>query len=257
MASIFTIQTPDSTAGDATATLGTVFTIDSNGYTCTAGRYYNQTDIYNGTTVQMGLWAGSTLVASGSRLQSSDPAGFITVPWTTPVNLTTGVTYTVGFLGSGYTYDSGGLSSAVDNAPLHSVATGGRYDYGASLQRPTSTTGTNFFADVVVELVTVDTVNVGSLAWSGIPPVLSFEDVVEGSGPGSFAWSGVVANSTLADPLVGTARIGSFAWAGVEAGSTAGSSTVSATQRILTVAGEDRILTVAGETRTITIPPEA
>jgi hypothetical protein len=155
MASIRTSQVPNTTGADAQVNIGCIFTIDTDGYECTGGRYYKLTALYDDDpAVQMGLWAGSTLIASASRSQTAgDAEGWIDLAWT-PVPLSTGVTYTVALLtpgAIGYCYLAGGLTSAIDNAPLHTPATAGRYEYGATLTRPTAnTTGTDFFTDVVV-----------------------------------------------------------------------------------------------------------
>jgi hypothetical protein len=53
-----------------------------------------------------------------------------------------------------------------------------------------------------------------------VAPVLSFEDVVDGTGPGSFSWGGVRAQSVGISTA--TARVGGLTWLGVPASSTQG-----------------------------------
>jgi hypothetical protein len=155
-ATIFTTQTPATSVGDNQVVMGTAFTAETT-LTCTAGRYYKADSLYDGLTMTMGLWDGAgTLITSTTRVQSAgDPIGWITVTWPAAVNILPTSTWTVGLLtpgNNGYYYTTGGLTSAVDNSPLHSVATGGRYLYNATLARPTNTTTANFFIDVLVNV---------------------------------------------------------------------------------------------------------
>lgn len=169
MTYIFTTQLPVTSAGDSQLNYGVAFTVDTN-CTSSRGRFIAGVPSLNGATVTMGLWNGAgTLIASGTAtVGTADPTVWINVNWASTVSLVTGQTYTVGVLtpgNNGYAYTTAELTSAINNAPLHSVAGGGRFSYGSTLARPTTTTNTNFYADV--EAIVSGDVTVTAVAATG------------------------------------------------------------------------------------------
>lgn len=160
---IYSSQTPSNpTAGTSSGiTLGIAFTTD-NSVLATGARYYNPSpQLWDTLTVQMGLWNGSgTLLASGSRVQSSgEPTGWVTVPFSAAVTITSGITYTVAYMApSGTVPASSNLFfNPVDNTPLHVGSAGGRVNNSnlGTLTYPTSTSSTGYFADIVASDPTV------------------------------------------------------------------------------------------------------
>jgi hypothetical protein len=95
------------------------------------------------------LWAADgTLLATGTFIESA--SGWQTLQFTSPVAITANTTYVASYSTSvgQYAANPGQLASGFDHAPLHIVATGGRYLYGAPAF-PTNAVGHNYWVDVV------------------------------------------------------------------------------------------------------------
>lgn len=95
------------------------------------------------------LWSSDgTLLATGTFVGEST-SGWQTMLFNAPVSITANTTYvvsystTVGF----YAVDVNGLSSGIDNGPLHVPAGGSRYQYGSGY--PATSSNHNFWVDVV------------------------------------------------------------------------------------------------------------
>lgn len=244
---IFTTEVPSTSAGDSQVTVGVEFTVDTDG-TSPGGRFYVLSTEANGKTISMGLWnAAGTLLGTGSyTAAASEPPGWKVVNWASPVPLVTTETYTVGHNNTGYAYTAGGLAAAINNPPLHTPASGGRFTYG-TLAKPTTSTDTNFFSDITYVAAagggTTDTAGTGGTTWSGVGATsvagavhqsqegaLSWSGVLASSAAaavhqsqeGTLCWSGVNANSTTVPAITDTARLGALSWSGVRAQSVAG-----------------------------------
>lgn len=171
MTTLFTTQVPtDPGSQDAQVTIGTVFTCSASDQTATGVRYYKGRSDGDGTTQTVYLFnASNTVIASGTHLQSGEPINtWITVPFTTPVALSSGVQYTVahntGAASKSYAATASGLASAgaVSNGPLATVAHGGRYIYTTGSAYPSNVVDTDFFIDIVTQAPNVaPTANAG------------------------------------------------------------------------------------------------
>ena len=137
-----TLTDPDSVPIE----LGTQFTADTAG-SVTGVRFYKGPS--NGGSHTVSLWN-----TSGTRLATANVTGESSTGWQTasfaaPVALTAGTAYVVSYLAPNGRYSSTGnaLSAAVDNAPLHSVANGGRYLYGGGF--PSNASSASYWVDPV------------------------------------------------------------------------------------------------------------
>lgn len=180
MPAIHTSQIPTqlNEADSSQYTLGMAFHSDVAGQ-ITALNYYKGTSTsFNNRTISLGLWdASGTLLASTTRRQtSSDPQGWISAVLGTPVSITAGATYVVGYetgATSGYVDTPGGLSAGIDNAPLHAYADStsqhnGLFHSGTSLTFPTTSAGgTDYFVDVEFTPSGATAAAAGSLAITG------------------------------------------------------------------------------------------
>lgn len=193
MPSIFTTQTPQANiAGDPALVVGTGFTIDSVGYEVNAIRYWKWDSANDGLAIPVALYDDTeTELGSGSRVQSgADPTGWTVVPLSSPVTITTGVTYAPGgFFNGNYPYTANELTSAVDNAPLHTVPTGGRFLQPASgIADPTSTSNNNYYIDVVIDLISVQfSAKPIRFGMRGPAPILDIVNLIRGTGPIRYA----------------------------------------------------------------------
>jgi hypothetical protein len=166
MATIFGSLTPANLGNqDNQATLGVVFTVSTNDQTATGIRYYKGRTDGDNILRLVALRNGSgTIIASGTRTQLvSDPIGWITVPFTIPVALSSSITYTAtyntGAASKSYANTPNDLANAVSNPPLATPATAGRWLYSApstagdptTLPNPTNTSTTNYFVDIVTQ----------------------------------------------------------------------------------------------------------
>ncbi len=140
---LFEFATPGTVdSGDGGAVeLGVKFRSDRAG-TATGVRFYK-------AAANTGTHIGSLWSATGTRLAQVTFSGESASGWqwagfSTPVDLTAGTTYVVSYHAPNghYSVTGGGLASAFDNAPLHTLAgsstDNGVYMYGSSSQFPTN-----------------------------------------------------------------------------------------------------------------------
>ena len=141
--------------------LGVKFTTDASGYV-------NGVRFYKGSA-NTGTHVGSLWDSSGSLLAQATftgetASGWQAVSFPDPVPVTAGATYVASYHSpGGYAYTSFGLQGAVDNSPLHAVASGsgggnGVFKYSASSAFPTQTyNATNYWVDVSFNTVAQNT----------------------------------------------------------------------------------------------------
>lgn len=235
MATIYTNQVPASLAEQDTVryTLGTVFTSDVAGQV-TAIRYYkgNSTTAWNNQTITVGLYtATGTLLGSGTRtFLSTDPQGWVSVPLTTPVDITAGTVYVASYetgATTNYVDTPGGFTSAgIDNPPLHALQDStsqhnGVFHQGNTLTFPTSTfQGADYFVDVEFTAASAGpshgTVS-GTATWTG---AVAGTTRRAGSATGHIAWLGTVTGHAPApDAIPSGSTTGGLTWTGAVAGS--------------------------------------
>lgn len=128
--------------------VGTKFTADVDG-TVTAVKFYKG-------PLNVGSHTGSVWTSTGTLLGSvsfsnETAAGWQTAYFTTPVSITADTTYIVSYTApnGGYAVSASGLATPVDSGPLHTLATGGVYNYGAGAPLATSTS--NYWVDVIFQ----------------------------------------------------------------------------------------------------------
>jgi hypothetical protein len=154
---IFDLTTPstvDALDGSAVE-LGVKFKSDVGGQV--AGVRFYKAAANTGTHVGS-LWtSGGTLLARAT-FTSESASGWQNVTFSTPVAITAGTTYVASYLAPNGHYSAGGqgLTSAVDNGPLHTIANAssanGVYAYsGASVFPSDSWNATNYYVDVMFE----------------------------------------------------------------------------------------------------------
>lgn len=126
--------------------LGVKFRADVQG-TVSGVRFYKG-------PLNVGTHTGSLWTATGTLLASvtftgESSTGWQTASFSTPVDIAADTTYIVSYRApaGGYAYTSGGLSSAVDSGPLHTLAAGGVYTYGSGA--PLTASSTNYWVDLV------------------------------------------------------------------------------------------------------------
>lgn len=143
-----TMVTTDTSAVE----LGMRFTSDVAG-TITAIRYFKAAGS-SGTHVGH-VWNAAGSVLATATFSAESAAGWQQAPLSTPLSIQANTVYTVSYYApSGvYAVTSGGLTAAVNRAPLQSLASdnggNGVYRYGASNAPSTSGGGSNYWADVV------------------------------------------------------------------------------------------------------------
>ena len=135
--------------------VGVKFKTDFGG-TVTGIRFYK-------AAANTGTHIGSLWSSTGTRLAQATftnetASGWQQVTFATPVTITAGTTYVASYFApSGhYSVTSGGFGSAVDNAPLHSIAdsvsANGLYAYTSASAFPTSSFGaSNYGVDVLFQ----------------------------------------------------------------------------------------------------------
>jgi hypothetical protein len=144
----------NATANDPSSIeVGVKFKSDMDGQV-TGIRFYKAT----GNT---GTHIGSIWTSGGQRLaqatfSNETSSGWQTVNFATPVPVTAGTTYVASYFAPNghYSGTGGGLASAVDNPPLHSISNGvdanGVYSYGATSSFPTNSfNAANYWVDVL------------------------------------------------------------------------------------------------------------
>jgi hypothetical protein len=181
-ATIFDFATPvTSDSGDSKSVeLGVAFKADLDG-SVTGIRFYKATA--NTGTHTGSLWTASGQLLAQATFTGEAASGWQTVTFASPVAITGGTTYVASYFdpGSHYSVTSGGLTSAVDNPPLHALAnsqaTNGRYAYGASSVFPTlSHNASNYLVDVL-------------FAPAAVPGQVTNVTATAGQGSANVSWS--------------------------------------------------------------------
>src|ERR1019366_9397794 len=152
---IFDFGTPATVdSGDGSSVeLGVKFTADTSG-SITGIRFY-KASTNTGTHVGS-LWSSTGTLLASATSSGETASGWQTATFSTPVSITAGTTYVAGYLAPSGHYSStaAGLSGAVDNPPLHSVANStsvnGVYAYSPTSTFPTNShNATNYWVDVL------------------------------------------------------------------------------------------------------------
>jgi hypothetical protein len=149
----FGTTTPPSTQlDDSPVTLGLLFATLEEG-TITKVRFHVPTG-YSGSYTGA-IYNVDTTSLVVSKAFSGLSAGWNEVTFDSPVDIDVGVTYCAAVFTSGgdYSYQASYSWPATANSgDLYTASTNaGRYDYGGSLQRPTTAVATNFWVDVVFD----------------------------------------------------------------------------------------------------------
>jgi len=194
-----------SSAGDTNAVeLGVKFIADVNGLV-TGVRFYKGS---GSTGTHLGnLWTiGGSLLATAT-FSGETATGWQQVNFTSPVPISANTSYVASYYTSvgGYAADQGGLSAAVDHAPLHALASGasggnGVYLYGLNSGFPSNTfNATNYWVDVVFTgaLPTPTAVPTATAVPQGGPQTVTFDDLANPNRPltgqyptGAIDWGG-------------------------------------------------------------------
>lgn len=189
---IFTNQTPavlDVNTFDVAVTLGTQWYSESDG-AVHAVRFYLGNRNYDNMQVTGGLYiwdAGTLLAQKNYTITASNPVGYVTITFDSPVIVERNQTYVaaVWLPGSSttpdgnahYAYTDGFFASAVDNLPLHAHEDdvifnhkrNGVYATGDTITYPALTSGsTCYFVDVVFDYITKAKVRTAG-SWSSHP----------------------------------------------------------------------------------------
>ena len=152
--SIFTSGSPaEVDSGDpGSVELGVKFKSDSAG-SITGIRFYKAA-ANTGTHVGH-LWTSGGQLLASATFASETASGWQQVDFATPVAITAGTTYVASYFDphGHYSWTTNGLSSGVDNAPLHAIgdrtSADGVYAYSATSTFPTSTyQASNYWVDV-------------------------------------------------------------------------------------------------------------
>jgi Domain of unknown function (DUF4082)/Fibronectin type III domain len=217
---IFDLTTPSTAdCGDTSSVeLGVRFTADSDG-AVTGIRFYK-------ATANTGTHSGSLWTANGTRLAQATftnegASGWQSVAFADPVPVTAGTTYVASYFApSGhYACTAGGLNSAVDNPPLHALATttasNGLYHYGATSSFPTkSFNGGNYWVDVMYgQLAPGRVTNVAAGAAGPTSASVTWSAPATGGTPSSYKitpYAGATpqATKTVAAPATGATVTG-------------------------------------------------
>lgn len=133
--------------------LGMKFQADTAG-TITGVRFYkgsSDTGTHTGT-----LWSSSGANLGTVNFSSETASGWQQANFSTPIAVTANATYVVSYYSSAgyYTATSNGFATAVDNTPLHGLASSssggnGLYRYGSTGFPTSSFNATNYYVDVV------------------------------------------------------------------------------------------------------------
>jgi hypothetical protein len=108
------------------------------------------------TGVHVGnLWSSAGQLLASATFQNETASGWQEVTFPTPVHLSANTPYVVSYFApvGRYAFTSGGLATAVDSPPLHTLVGGnGVFSYGPTSAFPTqSFNDTNYWVDVVFE----------------------------------------------------------------------------------------------------------
>ena len=109
-------------------------------------RFYKGTG--NGGTHQVYLWNAAGQQLATATAVNETATGWQTVTFATPVSIVAGTVYRASYYApqGRYAVNINGLSTAVTNSPLSTVATGGAYVYGTTA--PTNYVAHNYWVDV-------------------------------------------------------------------------------------------------------------
>ena len=160
--------------------LGTAFTSDTSG-SITGVRFYKGPQNTGAHTVSLWSADGVTRLAT-TAVSSESSTGWQTATFATPAAVTAGTTYVVSYFAPNGQYSStaGGLASAVNTPPLHSVATGGRYLYGGGF--PANTSSANYWVDPVFSAAAAP-------AADTTPPVVTGVGVATSGSTATITWT--------------------------------------------------------------------
>jgi hypothetical protein len=133
--------------------VGVKFTADSSGST-TGIRFYKAA---TNTGTHIGsLWDGTGTLLASATFTNETASGWQTVLFSSPVAITAGTTYIASYFAPNghYSATPAGLSTSVDNPPLHAIANGtsanGLYTYASGNALPTTSfNATNYWVDVL------------------------------------------------------------------------------------------------------------
>jgi hypothetical protein len=154
-ATIFDFATPSTAdSGDPSAVeLGVKFTADYDG--SVVGVRFYKAQANTGTHVGS-LWSTDGTRLARATFTDESASGWQTVRFSDPVPITAGTTYVASYFAPNghYALDVPGLSTAVDNAPLHAIADGtsrnGVFAYGSGSAFPSASFGaSNYWVDVL------------------------------------------------------------------------------------------------------------
>ncbi len=136
-----------STITDADAELGIKFTTSQNG-SITKVHYYR--GINDGLTSHiMTLWDNNGTALGTATTSNETTTGWQTATFASPINITTGVTYTASYRSptGQYSYTGASLATPIVNGPISTAVSGGVYKYAGGF--PTSSfNNTNYWVDV-------------------------------------------------------------------------------------------------------------
>jgi hypothetical protein len=149
--SIFTVSNRPATAAvssSRTANVGVRFSTTSSGV-ITAVKFYRgprQTKSYVAS-----VWSSKSKRLAKVTFRASTTVGWQTAMLSKPVKLKAKTTYYVSYLATGghYPITKGAFSRSVSHDGITVPKSGGRYTYSRSSKRPTHSTKTNYFVDVV------------------------------------------------------------------------------------------------------------
>lgn len=152
---VFGNQTPAlQTIPAAAITVGTRFFSDVAG-NITAIRFYKGTGTTGGNAHTVALYnmAGTVLASKASAGETA--SGWQTVTFDSPVAIAANTSYVAAtfFPTGGFPRTTNLLTAAIDNAPLHTYATGGRYNNTAgALAFPAASNNNGYFVDPLLQL---------------------------------------------------------------------------------------------------------
>ncbi len=137
-------------SGDKQAVeLGLKFTADTDGL-ITGARFYKSSA--NSGTHTASLWTSAGQLLTTATFTSETGSGWQQVNFATPVAVKAGTTYVVSYHTNAghYSVSRSYFGSQFNSGPLHALANGGVYAYGANSTFPTqSYQASNYFVDVV------------------------------------------------------------------------------------------------------------
>jgi hypothetical protein len=104
------------------------------------------------------LWSESGTLLASVTFENESPSGWQVASFSTPVAVTAGTTYVVGYFApkGHYSATSEGLTSAIENGPLQALANttspNGVYSYGSASSFPSNTYNAgNYWVDVLFQ----------------------------------------------------------------------------------------------------------